>query len=267
MIGPALLLASLGASQGEALEIVIPHEPGLASAAVEWDGRTAAFAHDASQWRVLVGVDLEAAPGTHVAKIVVRFADGRAEIREEKVEVAASAFPTTHLAVEPRYVELGPEDAARAAREDETIAAIYAKTTPERLWRESFASPLEGVEDGRNFGHRRIFNGEPRAPHSGTDLPATTGTPVRAANRGRVVLSQELFFGGNAVFLDHGMGVYSVYLHLSEIRAKEGAVVERGSVVGLAGATGRVTGPHLHWGARVLGARVDPFTLLTLGEE
>jgi murein DD-endopeptidase MepM/ murein hydrolase activator NlpD len=266
MMGPALLLASLAASQGQALEIVLAHEPGLTSATLDWGGRTAAFVEEGNRWVALVGVDLEAPPGTQVAEIVMRFADGRSESREESVEVAAGTFPTTHLEVEPRYVELSPEDAARAAREDEAIAAIYATTTPERLWEEPFAAPLEGVEGGRNFGHRRVFNGEPRAPHSGTDLAASTGTPVRAMNRGRVVLSQDLFFSGNAVFLDHGMGVYSVYLHLSEIRVKVGDVVERGAVVGLAGATGRVTGAHLHWGVRVLGARVDPFTLLSLGE-
>jgi murein DD-endopeptidase MepM/ murein hydrolase activator NlpD len=267
VIETTLLLAALAASQGQALEIVLPDEPGLAAATIEWNGRTAAFAHAGSQWLALVGVDLEAEPGTHDLKINVRFADARTEVRTEEVEVAAGTFPTTQLEVEPRYVELSVEDAARAAREDRTIAAIYATTTPERLWRGPFAVPLEGVDGGRNFGHRRVFNGEPRAPHSGTDLEAETGTPVRAANRGRVVLCQNLFFSGNAVFLDHGMGVYSVYLHLSRIQVNEGDVVERGAVVGLAGATGRVTGPHLHWGVRVLGARVDPFTLLSLGSE
>ena len=127
--------------------------------------------------------------------------------------------------------------------------------------------PLPGVTGGRNFGHRRVFNGQPRAPHSGADLSAATGTPVRAANRGRVVLAKNLFFSGNAVFIDHGLGVYSVYLHLSEIGVEPGAMVGRGDVVGLAGATGRVTGPHLHWGVRVLDARVDPFSLLEPGEE
>jgi murein DD-endopeptidase MepM/ murein hydrolase activator NlpD len=267
VIGTTLLLTSLAASQGQAVELVLPHEPGLISAAVEWDGRTAAFASEGSQWLALIGVDLEAMPGIHVAKIVVHFADDRTETREQEIEVAAGTFPTTHLEVEPRYVELSPEDAARSAREDRAIAAIYATTTPERLWQEPFAAPLEGVGGGRNFGHRRVFNGAPRAPHSGTDLTATTGTPVRAANRGRVVLSQDLFFSGNAVFLDHGLGVYSVYLHLSEIQVREGDIVEQGAIVGLAGATGRVTGPHLHWGVRVLGARVDPFTLLSLGGE
>ena len=105
-------------------------------------------------------------------------------------------------------------------------------------------------------------NGQARAPHSGADLTAATGTPIHAANRGRVVLAKNLFFSGNAVFLDHGFGVYSVYLHLSDIRVEKGTIVERGEVLGLAGATGRVTGPHLHWGVRILGARVDPFTLL-----
>ena len=265
MIATGLLLASLAASQGQALRIALPDEPGLASAEVAWGGRTAAFVREGAEWQAVIGVDLEAAPGLQVAEVVVRFEDARTEIRRQEIEVSAGTFPTTHLEVEPRYVQLSPEDAARAEREDQAIQAIYARTTLERLWRDPFMAPVDGVHDGRNFGHRRVFNGEPRAPHSGTDLTAATGTPVRATNRGRVVLSADLFFSGNAVFLDHGMGVYSVYLHLSEIRVTVGEVVERGTVVGLAGATGRVTGPHLHWGARVLGARVDPFTLLSLG--
>jgi murein DD-endopeptidase MepM/ murein hydrolase activator NlpD len=261
-----LLLASLVASQGQALQIALPDEPGLASAELEWNGRTAAFARSEGEWQAVIGVDLEAPPGTYTAEIIVRFTDARTEVRRQEIEVSAGTFPTTRLEVEPRYVQLSPEDSARAERENRTIEAIYATTTRERLWREPFSIPLDGVRDGRNFGHRRVFNGEPRAAHSGTDLTAATGTPVRAANRGRVVLSEDLFFSGNAVFLDHGMGVYSVYLHLSESQVQEGDIVERGAIVGLAGATGRVTGPHLHWGARVLGARVDPFTLLSLGE-
>lgn len=267
MIAPALLITSLAASQGQALELVLADEPGLVSAEVQWEGRSAAFVRAGGEWQALIGVDLETAPGSHVAEIHVRFEARGTETRRQEIEVAAGDFPTTHLEVEPRYVDLGPEDAARSERENQKIASIYATTTPERLWREPFAAPLAGVGSGRNFGHRRVFNGEPRAPHSGIDLSATTGTPVRAANRGRVVLAENLFFSGNAVFLDHGVGVYSVYLHLSEIQVREGDIVERGAIVGLAGATGRVTGPHLHWGVRVLGARVDPFTLLALGAE
>jgi murein DD-endopeptidase MepM/ murein hydrolase activator NlpD len=98
-------------------------------------------------------------------------------------------------------------------------------------------------------------------------LRATTGTPIRATNRGRVVLAKNLFFSGNTVILDHGLGIYSIYAHLSRIDAKRGTLVKNGAVVGLAGATGRVTGPHLHWGTRVQGARVDPFTLVGMSEK
>jgi murein DD-endopeptidase MepM/ murein hydrolase activator NlpD len=110
-----------------------------------------------------------------------------------------------------------------------------------------------------------VFNGQPRSPHSGADLRARTGTPILAANRGRVVLAKDLFYSGNAVFIDHGYGLYTTYLHLSEIGVKVGDIVERGQQLGLAGATGRVTGPHLHWGVRLLDARVDPFSLVRLG--
>jgi murein DD-endopeptidase MepM/ murein hydrolase activator NlpD len=142
---------------------------------------------------------------------------------------------------------------------------VYAQLTPQAYWSEPFAVPIPGVEGGRNFGHRRVFNGEPRAPHSGADLRAATGTEILAANAGRVALAKNLFYSGNAVFIDHGLGVYTTYLHLSEMLVAPGDQVARGQVIGLAGATGRVTGPHLHWGVRILDARVDPFSLLSLG--
>ena len=169
--------------------------------------------------------------------------------------------------VEERYVELSPEDQARADREGAETSAIYDTFTAERYWTEPFAVPVRGAKDGRNFGHRRVFNGQPRAPHSGADLRATTGTPIYAANRGRVVLAKDLFFSGNAVFIDHGYGLFTTYLHLSKIDVTVGDIVERGQQLGLAGATGRVTGPHLHWGVRLVDARVDPFSLVRLGAQ
>ena len=150
MIGTALLLASLTASQGQALEIVLADEPGLRSAEVEWNGRTAAFVHDGEAWRALIGVDLEAAPGIHTAEIAVHFSAAPTEVRTEEIEVSSGTFPITELTVEPRYVDLSPEDLARSEREDRIIAAIYATTTPERLWAAPFIAPLEGVGGGRN---------------------------------------------------------------------------------------------------------------------
>jgi murein DD-endopeptidase MepM/ murein hydrolase activator NlpD len=183
----------------------------------------------------------------------------------EPVAVNAGTYPTTELQVEERFVELSPEDQARADREAAETSAIYDTFTPQRYWTEPFDIPVRGAKDGRNFGHRRVFNGQPRAPHSGADLRATTGTPIFAANRGRVVLAKDLFFSGNAVFIDHGYGLFTTYLHLSKIDVAVGDIVERGEQLGLAGATGRVTGPHLHWGVRLLDARVDPFSLVRLG--
>lgn len=267
MLPPIIIAAALAVAQGQAVRLDVPHEVGLESVHVHWGEREVPFVRRGEDWITAIGIDLDTVPGEHPAQLVLEFADGREQRRTVTVDVRAVRFPTTELTVEPKYVELSPADQARAERESREIAAIYTTLTPEAYWTEPFIVPIPGATGGRNFGHRRIFNGQARAPHSGADLRATTGTPVHAANRGRVVLAKELFFSGNAVFLDHGLGVYSVYLHLSEIQVDVGEIVERGQILGLAGATGRVTGPHLHWGARVLDARVDPFSLIEFSSE
>lgn len=256
-----VLLAALTVFQGEALQVRYPNMPGLERAFIEWNGREVPLVTDGGGWVTVIGVDLEAPEGAHEAKVTFHFEDGRIEHREETIEVKDKSFPTTRLTVAPKYVELSPEDQARVKREAAETAAVYARLTPEKYWREPFITPIPGVTGGRNFGHRRVFNNQPRAPHSGADLRATTGTEILASNMGKVVLAHDFFFNGNAVFIDHGLGVYTMYLHLSKILVKPGDLVLRGQVVGLAGATGRVTGPHLHWGARILDARVDPFSL------
>ena len=116
------------------------------------------------------------------------------------------------------------------------------------------------------LGLRRVINGLKRAPHNGVDLKAELGTEILAANHGRVVLRDEFFFSGKTLVLDHGGGLYTMYFHLNEFQAAEGANVHKGEVIGKVGMTGRVTGPHLHWGARLQGARVDPLALLKAAE-
>jgi len=261
-----ILIAAIASFQGQAVPLRIAGEPPLTSASVEWLGHEVPFVRQGEGWFTVIGVDLDLEPGEHTAHINVIRADGTDVSYDETLVVKPKEFPTTRLTVAPGYVDLSPEDQERATRESREIAAIYADLTPAIYWTEPFAVPIPGVTGGRNFGHRRVFNDQPRAPHSGADLRASTGTPILAANRGRVVLAKNLFFSGNAVFLDHGLGVYSVYLHLSEMHVEPGDMVEKGQVLGLAGATGRVTGPHLHWGVRVLDARVDPFTLITLDD-
>lgn len=258
-----MLAAALSASQGEVVRITVPDEPGLVAVTAAWRGYDVPLTRD-GDWSAVLGIDLDDAAGERRVALSFEFADGCVRAGGVSLVVAPRQYPTTRLTVAPKYVELSEADQARAAREREQIEAIYANVTPERFWTGSFRVPVEGVTGGRNFGHRRVFNDQPRAPHSGADLSAATGTEVFATNRGRVVLAQELFFSGNAVFIDHGLGIYSVYLHLSEIGVEVGEWVERAQLVGRAGATGRVTGPHLHWGVRAQGARVDPFSLLAI---
>jgi murein DD-endopeptidase MepM/ murein hydrolase activator NlpD len=261
----SLLLTAWVAGQGQAFAMSFPAEPGLAGITVRWSGHQVPFFKSGDRWLAIVGVDLDSRPGDHAVDVTFSYEDGSTRMVREPVLVNAGDYPTTRLEVEDRYVELSPEDQARADREAAETSAIYDTFTPRRYWAEPFAVPVVGAKDGRNFGHRRVFNDQPRAPHSGADLRASTGTPIQAANRGRVVLAKELFFSGNAVYVDHGYGLYTTYLHLSKIDVKVGDIVERGQQLGLAGATGRVTGAHLHWGVRLLDARVDPFSLVRIG--
>jgi murein DD-endopeptidase MepM/ murein hydrolase activator NlpD len=263
----SLALAAWVAGQGQALQMSYPAEPGLAGVTVRWSGHAVPFALRGDRWLAIVGVDLDSRPGDHAVDVTFAYEDGRTRVVREPVIVNAGQYPTTELQVEERYVELSPEDQARADREAAETSAIYDRFTPERYWSDAFQVPVPGAKDGRNFGHRRVFNGQPRAPHSGADLRATTGTPIHAANRGRVVLAKDLFFSGNAVYIDHGHGLYTTYLHLSRIDVAVGDMVEQGEQIGLAGATGRVTGAHLHWGVRLVDARVDPFSLIRLGPQ
>src|SRR5207249_9212813 len=144
-------------------------------------------------------------------------------------KIVAKKYPTTELKVDDKYVELSKADLVRANRESKETEGIYATISNEKLWDTSFTIPIpQGT--GTNFGHRRVFNGEPRAPHAGADLHASTGTPIHATNRGRVVLAKALFFTGNTVILDHGLGVYSLYAHLSRIDVKRGDVVSNGQL-------------------------------------
>jgi murein DD-endopeptidase MepM/ murein hydrolase activator NlpD len=260
----ALLAASIAAQQGQAVRLSLPHEPGVQAVEFHWRETTIPYARVGAEWITVVGVDLETKPGAYTGEIRVT-KDGTVEKREATLDVKAVDFPVDHLQVAEEFVQLSPENSERALREAKIIEDIHKTISGEALWREPFVVPIEGRE-GSNFGRRRVFNGESRNPHAGADLRAATGTPVRSANRGRVVLARNLFFTGNTVIVDHGLGVYTLYAHLSRIDAKEKTIVERAQVVGLAGATGRVTGPHLHWGSRVQNSRVDPYSLVNFGK-
>ena len=259
-----LVPAVFPTSQGRIIHMTFPDEPGVKAMQLTWEDKKVPFAQLAGKWETIVGIDVDTKAGEYKGEVLVTFNDGRVEKRPVTLMVEAVKFPTTQLTVDDQYVELSPANLQRSNRETKELNAIYAKMTPEILWTKPFRTPIPGQTKGSNFGHRRVFNGQPRAPHAGSDLKASTGTPIHATNRGRVVLAKNLFFTGNTVILDHGLGIYTIYAHLSRIDVKVAEIVGEGQLLGLAGATGRVTGPHLHWAARIQGARVDPFALLSI---
>jgi len=171
---------------------------------------------------------------------------------------AALLFRSDHEAGGDLLLALNP------ARETARLAAVFRGLSPERLWQGPFRVPIEDRKPSSSFGRRRILNGQPRSPHTGVDIGAPTGTPVHAMQRGRVVLDEDLFFSGRTVVVDHGLGLFSFYGHLSASKVQPGRVIEAGEVIGLVGATGRVTAPHLHWAVRLGDARVDGLDLVRL---
>ena len=215
---------------------------------------------DARTWQAIVGIDLDVAPGTHHVQITARSGAGEVSA-SHPLAVKAKAFPTRNLTVDPVYVEPPPETAARIRREAALQQRLWNNPTPERLWSGAFIAPVAERANSA-FGSRSVFNGVPRSPHSGADFASPAGTPIKAPNGGKVVLAQELYFSGNEVVIDHGQGLLSVFAHLSSFAVTVGNSVSTGETVGHVGATGRVTGPHLHWTVRANGARVDPLSLL-----
>ena len=185
-----------------------------------------------------------------------------AGIERRTLAVASYPYPTESLTgVEEKYVSPPAAELARIGREQKETAAVFRRATP-RNFALPLGAPLAHLPEGGRFGSRRIFNGEARSPHGGTDFKAAPGTLVHAAADGVVALAAGQYFAGNAVYLDHGDGLVTMYFHFSEILVRTGDKVERGQPIGKVGATGRVTGPHLHFGARWRGAKVDPQLLL-----
>jgi murein DD-endopeptidase MepM/ murein hydrolase activator NlpD len=215
-----------------------------------------AYPVEAGHWRALVGIDLDTKPGRY--EMTVRMGDA---VLRRTLVVQPRAFPTRRLTVDPNLVHPPPEMEARVEREARELHEIWAHPAPRRLWSEPFARPVADPANSA-FGTRSIYNGEARPPHTGADFLSPSGRPIEAPNAGRIVLAAPQYFSGNTVIIDHGLGLFSVLAHLSQIDVTLGDTVTRGQIVGKVGATGRVTGPHLHWAVRLDNARVDPLSLL-----
>ena len=260
---PRVTVATRGAAPGESALIVVEGQPKgvapegtLGGAELRfWPGRHGA-------WLAFAGFDLDASTGPERLELELS-EGGKPHYWSGQVIVEPKAYPTQEVKVEQKYVTPPKADEERAEKEARLLARLYAERTPKPLFKGAFVSPIPGALSSR-FGERRIFNGVPKSPHGGADLRAKQGVPVKAAAGGRVALAEDLFYSGNTVILDHGLGLFTIYAHLSRVDVKQGQVVSRGKRLGLVGATGRVSGPHLHWGAKLLGARVDPFSLVQL---
>ncbi len=210
----------------------------------------------------LLGIDMQDPPGTH--ELIVDVHSPPEDVRlSYNVVVVDKHFPVQKLTLPKDKVELDKRALIRVKAEQRQVRRVLGLVSQEPRWAKSFIVPVGGVTSGA-FGRRRVINGQPRSPHSGEDIAAPMGANVLATNDGIVRLTVDHFFSGKGIFVDHGLGLHSMYFHLSEISVVEGQLVRRGEVIGQVGASGRATGPHLHWGIRLNGARVDPYSLTTL---
>lgn len=207
----------------------------------------------------LIGVDLDASAGAET--ILLRRAGGAEE--RLRVTIGKRVFPEERLTLPPAMVTPPRELDQRIAREQALAAEVYRSSGADKLWDRGFTPALRQPAAG-NFGRRRTLNGVPRSPHTGQDYTAPAGTPVKAIAGGRVRLAGDFYYSGLTIFLDHGAGLVSVYMHLEKTLVAEGETVAGGQVIGRVGSTGRATGPHLHLGVRLLEQRVDPETLWRL---
>jgi murein DD-endopeptidase MepM/ murein hydrolase activator NlpD len=254
--------------QGQVLLVKVP----LSEEATEVKGtfldRTIPFfrevrAGEPAGYLGLVGIDLQDAPGTYELGVTIKNGEQLVKRFSYHVLVTKEKFAVEHLKLPKDKVDLDDKTLARWKLEQEQVRQALTDNSALRLWHSGFIEPVNGKRTGI-FGSVRILNGQPRNPHNGEDIGAPLGTDVAATNDGVVRLTVDHVFSGRGIFVDHGLGFYSMYFHLSEILVKDGDLVKAGQIIGRVGASGRATGPHLHWGVKLNGARVNPYALLDL---
>ena len=233
-----------------------------------WLGRKILFfpARDGSAWYALAGVDVEAKPGPSTLTLTATEGTIVGLVPRDlslQIPIRPAHYRTAALTVAPGFVEPDPAQQAEIALATKAKEAAFAQGSSKPLWSGSFTPPVPS-QPTDSFGTRRTLNGKLSTIHKGMDFRAPVGTPVTAGNSGRVLLAQKLYYEGNCVILDHGQGLMTIHMHLSRIDVHPGDTVTQGQQLGLSGATGRVTGPHLHWAVRWQAAMLDPAKLLAL---
>ncbi len=230
-----------------------------------WLGHDIPFSFDKRQkaWFGLAGASLETKPGVYPIEFTSESVAGTTIAFQRPIRVLRQRYPKEVLKVPGRYTAPSPEEQRQIAQDKELKSTVFATVSPDREWQGDFAAPVQAPTSAV-FGVQRVFNGTVQSTHQGLDFRVTTGTPVAAVNSGKVLLARPLFFEGNCVVLDHGQGLLTLYLHLSEFSVKEGETVEKGQQIGISGGTGRATGPHLHLAVRWQGVYLNPAGLLSL---
>jgi len=213
------------------------------------------------KYSALVGVEYDTVPGAVKFAVKARLDDQQFLEESANIEVKKGVFPSERLSVPPRTVKPRASDMKKIARDRAILAKVYASRTKTKYWDPPSVAPVNSVITSV-YGSARVYNGKKQSVHLGTDLRAPTGTPIAAPITGRIAVARHLFFTGYTVVLDHGFGLFTIYGHMSKLKVKEGDVIKKGEIMGFAGATGRASGPHLHWGVNLHGAKVDPTLLV-----
>lgn len=224
---------------------------------VTFQNRPVSVVKQNNQWVAVVGLPLSLKAG---------YQEIRVNGQGQGFQVKTKDYPEQHIQLKTRkHIDLSAEDLARHRGEKAKAKKVFQHFDSQQEPDFAFLKPVEGPYSSP-FGLKRFFNGEPRNPHSGLDIAAKTGTPIKSPSHGKVVLTGNFFFNGNVVYVDHGQGVISMFCHLDSIGVKKGDTLHKGQVLGKVGATGRVTGPHLHWSVSLNNARIDPMLLLDKSE-
>lgn len=220
---------------------------------------------DNGTYYALIGVPYRTKPGENILNFKYSDLNGN-QSRKLPFKVVLGEYRTDILKVDGRRVDPNKKDRQRASREHQEVKHIYASASAARLWEGPFLLPVDN-EISSPFGNRRVFNGKLKSYHNGLDFRSPEGTPVRAANTGIVRVAKNLFYSGNAVIIDHGTEIFTIYAHLSKVSVKAGQRIEKGQLIGLTGVTGRVSGPHLHWGIKVKGIAVSPLQFVDVMDD
>lgn len=214
-------------------------------------------------WTAFAGASLDTKPGIYPLQLQAETQSGQKLTYRQNVRVQRQRYPRVTLTVAGRYTAPDPNQLREIEHDKQVKADAFQSTHPDREWKGAFERPVAAEISGV-FGTQRVFNGSVQSTHQGLDFRVTTGTPVAAVNSGTVILARPLYFEGNCVVIDHGQGLLTLYLHLSEIRVKEGVAVTKSEIIGLSGGTGRATGPHLHLAVRWQGIYLNPAGLFSL---